>query len=342
MRWLMGADAHGTGRTEEDLKWSMAVYEDAYELAEEYGAKAVCWLGDFLHFKYGFEMRLLLEIEELIVEYKRRGIETYGIPGNHDKPWEEEADKVALRLLSGQWYCDAQCIEIEGTLYGFLPWFPAAQFAEESKKLARTAMDHSGLKFLFSHTPLQEGFVSPSNYQIETQIRVADLYPDAWDKVFLGDLHAHQWVTPKVVYLGAPRPRTWGDHENRGYWLLDVGTNGIFTFKCVGTKTKFPEYHKLSFGPFTKPVIPDWDPKNHYKVECSETYVAEVGYKYPGVIVEPINKKYTIPINAKFREVDLLNPYATFKTWLDLSGLDLETYYDIGAEVIGECLPQSL
>jgi len=146
-------------------------------------AEAVYILGDLLHFKYGLECRLLLEWKELIEYYAERGIKFTALAGNHDLPWSNE--RSAISLLPGRILTSPLVEIIEGTMYAYLPWFPPEDFKHHSQQLAYQAMAHPGLKFLFSHVSLAEGFVSPSNYQVETQIRMGDLYPDTWDHVWV-------------------------------------------------------------------------------------------------------------------------------------------------------------
>lgn len=339
---VLGADPHGSGRTDEELDLSIKVFEDAYEIAEREGAEYVFWLGDMLHFKYGLELRLLLEEAEIVREYRRRGIKTRMLPGNHDKPFAKERDKVAIKLIGDEEeiVCKPRVEIVEGTMYAYLPWFPPDEFKQYSNQLAEQASRHPGLKFLFSHVSLAEGFVSPSNYQVEQQIRMGDLHPDVWDKVFLGDYHSHQNVGTKIVYLGAPRPTTFGDAGNRGFWLLDVRNNGTWYFTNVGLVSKFPEYHQLTIGPGDDPIIPDWDPYNKYIVTCSSSHLGELNTRYPGAILKTLPGTFTIPKQARFSDVVTSNPVLTFRSWMELKGLDPSVYGPIGEEAIMESLGQ--
>lgn len=338
MKVVLGADLHCTGRTDPEREMSVRVLEDAFELAEREGAEAVWILGDFLHFKYGLECRLLLECNELIEYYEKRGIGFTCILGNHDEPWPNTPELSPLNLLRGQILSQPYVWHNRGTMYAFLPWSEPDTFKEQSKDLAIAARGHLGLKFLFSHVSLAEGYVSPSNFQADSQIRMGDLYPDVWDKVFLGDYHSHQHVGTKITYLGAPIPRTFGDHNNCGYWLLDIRNNGTWYFTNLGLVSKFPQYSQLTIGPAGPPSIPDYDPENKYIVTAAMCWIPELTRLYPGIQIKPLSGTFTIPQNSRIPVADIKNPFSTFKAWLALKGLDHETYYPIGEEALKQCL----
>lgn len=336
MRFVLGADPHGTGRTEEDRNLSIRIFEDAYILAVKHGACRVVWCGDLLHYKYGLEARLLLAWSEVIERYEAQGVYTVMIPGNHDKPWEQERHLTSIGLLPGTLHLEPYCENVGGILLGHLPWFPPAEFRTHSHALAQEAAKFTGQKFLFSHVPLAEGFVSPSNMQIEQPIRMADLYPEHWDQVFLGDYHAHQKVGPRVQYLGAPIPRTWGDYNNRGYWLLELSSDRWF-LKNLGTDGVYPEFHKVTIGPFGPPDIPNYHPRNNYIVHCAANWVGEIGKKYPGVITKPLEHEHIIPRQMRFTAEDLANPYATARRWVAIKGLEEKVYYPIAERALRKC-----
>lgn len=343
MKIVMGSDPHGSGRTPKELEYSISVFEDAYELAVEQGATTVFWLGDLLHFKYGLELRLLLAWKDIIADYKRdHDINTIMIPGNHDKPWAELEGETSIRLLDGygcQILSRPTTLIQEGVMYSFLPWLPYEEYQKEAKKLSIAAIQHKGLKFLFSHTPLAEGLVSASNHTVDTPIRVHHLYPESWDHIWLGDYHAHQTVGPKITYLGAPRPRTFGDWNNRGYWLLDV-EYGRWGTKNLPLPSKYPEYIKLRISAFGPPTIPNYDPENHYRVECAMHWVAELGRKYKGVAIEHIPGESITPHKVRIPAQERNNPVAIAKRWREAQALD-PSLDPLMEEYVNKCLHQT-
>lgn len=339
MRVILGADPHGTGRTPEELHYSIEVFRDAYKLAEKHNAMGVAWLGDLLHFKYGLELSLLLAWSEIIKEYQAKGIATVAIPGNHDKPWEDKPDLVAIDLLPGHIYTQPQMMVLDGVLLAFLPWFPAAEYKHKAAELAAEAKKFPGLKFLLSHTPLAEGTVSASNIQVEQPIRIADLHVDVWDQVFLGDYHAAQTLGPKIRYLGAPRPTIFGDRGCVGYWLFEAAhaSWNVTPLPLPGT---YPEFIKVSIGPFGPPLIPNYRKINKYIVRCSPNWVVEMSGKYRDGNVQIVNDdpNFKIAAPVKLTRDDRATPFATFLAWLKMTNRDPGIFYPIGEEALRECL----
>jgi DNA repair exonuclease SbcCD nuclease subunit len=339
MRIVMGADLHGSGRTPEDLEYSIQVFEDLYTLAVQQEAQAVFILGDLLHHKYGLELKLLLEWQSIIRYHEENhGITTVAIVGNHDLPWVDLPGHSAISLLPGKIYVEPTSIIVEGVLYCFLPWATEQEFIAGAKSLATQALQHDGLKFLFTHTSLAEGIISASNHSVGGPIRVHHLYPDSFDHIWAGDYHSHQTVGPKITYLGAPRPRTFGDWNNRGYWLLDVSW-GKWSFVNLPLPSKYPEYIKLRIGPFGPPTIPDYDPKNNYIVECAMHWIPELGRKYRGIRIDKLPGESVIPQKMRISEADRKNPKAVAKRWRTGRGYS-ERLDPLMEEYIDLCLNQ--
>lgn len=340
MKILLGADPHVSSRTPDDLKWSLLVWEDAYILAERHKATCVAWLGDILHFKYGVELRLLLGLNEVIHRYQEKGISTIIIPGNHDKPWEDRPDEVAVKLLSGNIYTEPTILGAEGHVLCFLPWYPHVEFKAKVRDLATQMVGYKGYKFLFSHTPLAEGSLSPSNHVIDQPVRIADLYTDVWDQVFLGDYHTEQQLGPKVHYLGAPRPRTFGDAGQVGYHLFDL-TPTAWTLTPLPLPRAYPKYVKVRIGPFGPPEIPDYDPKNHYRVETYSIWFHELVQKYPKVPISRMpGESVTLPANVWIPTDEKGDPPKVIQRWMNLKNLDLSIFGPLNERFLNQCLYQ--
>lgn len=280
-RLILSADLHGSDRTEEDLEQATSLWKDAYTLARQHYAQGIAWLGDLVHFKYGLSAKLLLRWSEVSIQ---NPVDNYVIRGNHDTPWKSDPELTVLSLIHGVKVVTRPYVTVvQGVMLAMLPWYPPNIFERLSSELASMAMEHRGPKFLFSHVSLAEGVASISNIRIEEAVRVRHLYPEQWTHVFLGDYHAHQHVTDKVTYLGAPRPTTFGDFDCVGMWLLKVEDSGAWELMPLEMPSRYPEYYQVQLGPGEEPVIPDYDPRDKYAVTAPMEMHPELLRRYPGV-----------------------------------------------------------
>lgn len=335
MRLILGADLHGQGTTPADEDLAVKLFKDALDLAVKHGASAVAWLGDLLHHKYGLNARILLRWGKLVLKYREQhGIITILLPGNHDIPWKNECEHTVLALVPGaEVYLTPRSYEVEGTLLSWLPWRPPGEFAELSQELAIQAQGHTGLKFLFSHVSLQEGIASVTNTQVEQPIRLRDLYPDAWTRIFLGDYHAHQTVGLNVEYLGAPRPTSFGDHNCRGLWCFDVW-GGKWSLTSLELPSRYPAYRRTRLGPFEEPIIPEWNDFDHWHVEAPLYMHPELERKYPRIKCAPAPGEKPV-FRGRLSIDQQKDPWEVYVQWRQHRELDAGVYDPIAREMLG-------
>jgi hypothetical protein len=325
MRVILGADLHGSERSQEELEWSITLYQDAITLAEQNGCRHILWLGDLVHYKYGLSAKLLLWWSRLTIQARDKGILPILLRGNHDTPWISDPEQTVLELVQGAALVTKPRLVVhEGVILALLPWYPPEQFRAELKKLAVQAIGHNPC-FLMSHVSLAEGVVSISNRRVESPIRLHDLRPDVWDHIFLGDYHAHQTVGDKVTYLGAPRPTTFGDFNCKGLFLLEV-VGGTWFLRDLELPTRYPKYvqHRLTSRDF--PILQHYDPRDKHTVEAPLEMHRVLKGQYPGIVVKPLKGERVPTKNRRLGATDILDPWKIYQRWLAQRGLDHLTY----------------
>ena len=297
LRLVLGADLHGGDRCEEDLKYALSLWSDAYVLAEQNYAEGIVWLGDLIHFKYGMSAKLLLKWSEISDGHR---MPNYLIRGNHDTPWKSDPESTVLELIRGVQTVTRPLVTTMGnTLIAMLPWYPPAMFEKLSLELASIAMNHNGPKFLLSHVSLAEGVASISNIRIEEATRAKHLYPDTWTHVFLGDYHAHQTIGDKITYLGAPRPTTFGDFDCVGLWLLTVEASGAWSLTPLELPSRYPKFYQIHLGFNEAPIIPQYDPVDKYSVTAPVEMHKELLRRYPEIKVKRVPGDTIVPTQQR-------------------------------------------
>lgn len=331
-RAILGADLHGSDRTDQALEEGVELFEDGYRAAQEHGVNRIYWLGDLTHYKNSLSVKLLTWWSHIAGNYP--GISNYLLRGNHDTPWKSEPEVTSLALVKHTVCVTAPIIHKRGGVFvACVPWYPEDQMKHHLREAAAEAMAWGiGPKFLFTHTSLAEGVASLSNERIESPLRLSDLFPNVWTQIFLGDYHASQHVGTNAFYLGAPAPRGHGDFDCRGLWLLEANSR---EWKLTPIELEgYPEYHSVRLGP-GEFLIPQYRKKNHYLVEAPWESHAELRRRYPENVKLKNLAGVTSTAHAQVPDdVRRRDIHAVVRRWMVQRGLDLSLYEPVARKYL--------
>lgn len=183
--------------------------------AVEHECEQLAVLGDVFNSRTAVDISVLHTVASLFattVEFFER---VTVVIGNHDS-YLRNPLLNSVQALSGHVdVIDRPAVHSE---IAFVPWhddplaydgFIQSVFCEDWRP-----------RFLMSHLLLQGAI----GEHVDVGLPLSTIYPDEFEAVFLGDVHAPVEVAPGVQYVGAPMHFNYGDSGARGYWILDTDT----------------------------------------------------------------------------------------------------------------------
>jgi len=320
MKIGLTADLHVSVDRLDDFK---LLFKDLATLAVEQDLDAMYFLGDMWHEKHTVDSQVL----NLIYNGgKAIPCECVWIRGNHEvelKSHPHQRSYISLfdsvyRVISAKHELIYR-LDDGLSLWG-LPWF----IPEELKKRVAWIAKQPGRKLLFSHTAVNEGFVSASNsYRPETGVKLADLHPDLFAMILLGDYHISQILGDNVLYLGTPIPLAHGDKEH-GIWVLELGT-GKEELVPVNLPSVYPQFITYDFCNDNQLGSIDYNPYNYNKFIVPQDSVGKLQKMYGGgpkdtweiIVPETAPNSY----RARATQDELSTPVLAFEKWLKIRGL---------------------
>lgn len=336
MRAILTGDTHLSDRTAEEFRLSAQLLDDLLFQAQQHKCRFIMLNGDVLHYKYGLNAKVMVMLYHKMMFAQSQGVQYIIWPGNHDKYDEQEPEFTVLSLLEGAatvvtkpWLIDEQ----ECLLF-IMPWFPAPLYKRLVHSYSLEALRHTHKpRIMLTHVSLAEGKVSPSNEKVEQPVRVADLHPEVWSAgIFCSDYHAHQTLSSVVMYLGAPRPMTFGDFNNIGSWLLEV-SGGKVLMTGLPLPGRYPQFHSWRVDKLDDLPLQGYDERNHNRIYCATELQATVSMMYPGAKIPPATTSTPV-IGPGRLDAEDLTPFQIFERWRVLRGLAEEPYRTMALEVL--------
>ncbi len=337
VKFLLTADLHGSDRTDEELHWSLHVWDHLLTTGRKLKVDAVIITGDIIHYKYGLSARLLLHISRMLQDYPKPVII---LPGNHDIPWPTSPEDTVLELIAGAKVLTKPFLWVlEEAILAFMPWRPPDSYQDLLHQLTLEAMKlgagRNKKAFLFSHVALHEGHVSSSNIRITTPIRAHHLYLDTYDHVFLGDYHARQQIK-NITYIGAPRPRTHGDYDNKGFMTLTIPDSGAWTVGSVDPHPEWPQYITRRVQCESDFPLPKGRPQDKIRVYAPLEMMRWVQETYPNYKVQVLEGVKIKQSDNRLGDIESLDPWNIFTRWLKIRGYTSKIYQQLGRQYIEE------
>jgi len=321
----MGADFHLRDDDAEDLRYGMQLLDDCGNLAQVKGMETVIIAGDFFHYKHRFSQELLISVYERLEHWHNLGINFVIILGNHDQPdAESRPGWSVLRLFNrvATVVTSPMLVEEEDCTLLLMPWYEPEIYKTLLKEFTRHAMGSTKPRILVSHVSVQEGHVSPSNTRVSSApIRLRHLFPSVWKDIYLGDYHAHQRLPGgKTMYLGAPRPTTFGDYDNVGVWEVD--TSGA---RPLQLPSRYPAFVSHRVDTIADLPLREYDIRDKHRIYTRVELRSHVSTLYPSakiLAIEDSPERDT----GRLAEVDKQNIKEVVDKWMKIKKLDPKVY----------------
>jgi DNA repair exonuclease SbcCD nuclease subunit len=170
-------------------------------------------LGDVFNSRTAVDIAVIHKVVEAFAKAAAAFEEVRVVAGNHDS-YLRNPSLNSIQALSGV----AEVIDkpVIADRVAYVPWHDdPVEYDGYMKQVVKQEPE-----FLMTHLLLQ-GAVGE---HVDVGVPVSTVYPDEFEAVFLGDVHAPVEVAPGVQYVGAPMAFNYGDASRRGYWILDTDT----------------------------------------------------------------------------------------------------------------------
>ena len=227
---LLFTDTHlsDTNREYSDKAWDMAL-----SLAKKHQCKHVVHLGDVFESRRSQTLENLRNIEQKISMFE--DYDLHVLAGNHDKTDTMSNESwLSLYSLGRRKY-----FETNKARFHLLDYFDEGEpylfhleGLELSKNKKNILLTHIGVNEYFAGTVLQDAKIS----------KIRSSIFQGFEKVYIGHYHNTKQFG-NVIYTGSTFQASFGEDEQKGFWLLDAEGLGEFVpsnisyFKTVHTDT---------------------------------------------------------------------------------------------------------
>lgn len=216
------------------------VLDQAIDLCIENNVKTIFSLGDAFTSRTGQTLSVLIARKNWLSRCRDKDIDVFEIPGNHDKTDLESEDSY-LDIYSDQpnyhLYKKEKVLRFHGLICCFLPYFPEdGSYPKRLQDLAAKARKSPEKKLLFTHIAV-DGVKNNDGTEVSNTLS-GSLFK-TFDSVFVGHYHNRSQVGKNIHYIGSPRPKDFGEDDNKGFTILY--DDGSFEY----TKARFRRFIKI-------------------------------------------------------------------------------------------------
>lgn len=216
----------------------------------------VACLGDFFTTRHAIPVRLLVEVREELLAWKKRGVKRVDVlVGNHDV--YDVAGRNVLEVfdhLGGFVFVHSQP---EWTVNGF--WLPYRSNEGLRAALAQANVAaHPQVPFLFAHCGIQGAWMN-SLKRDDFGLTPEEVLGAGFKRVLLGHYHRHGLVTKGISYIGSPYQVSYGEAgQAKGVCRWDGRALEFIPWE-IG-----PKHHKIVFdadnpAPLSLPTLREGD-----------------------------------------------------------------------------------
>lgn len=198
------------------------------------GEKQAACLGDFLHFRYRVDARILNGVLDEFRLWQAQGINLHLLPGNHDQ--YEINGRNALEVF-GELPLVTVYTEPTWTQWGY--WLPYRKERQALAQALDTTAPTGMPRILFAHVPVMGAYMNDNMHDTEGVPRD---WLKGWTQVFLGHYHRRQNLSERICYVGSPY-QTRADESNqvKGYARWRYNNQPVEWFNADWG----PKYHRL-------------------------------------------------------------------------------------------------
>lgn len=189
----------------------------------------LCIVGDIFEFKSSLHTDDIFCWKSICFLLQRSNIKTLVIPGNHDYNINSELVRDNVSLLTSD-YSNIVCINKTGVYRGIFddPRLEFHIFSPIDKLMPDfTPANPAMIKIALLHEPVNQAKYDNGESISNGRFTAGNL--SKYDYALLGDIHLHQYLTPRIAYCGSFVQKTKGEGISKGYilWDLNSGTSSF-------------------------------------------------------------------------------------------------------------------
>ncbi|MGL5934658.1 MAG: metallophosphoesterase, partial [Cetobacterium sp.] len=274
------SDLHIMERNYNNIKNSFKILVNKIkEQGIEHSLLVIC--GDIFEYKSYLEPLDIFHYKAICSLLNKEKIKTLVIPGNHDYNNNSEVMMDNVSLLTD--YPNIICKNKTGVYNVF---DCSAHFQDDSipiefhvfspidKKIPEYGNDDN-IKIAILHEPINYATYDNGEAINDARFNAGDL--KRYDYVLLGDIHLHQFLSPRIAYSGSFVQKTKGEGIYKGYilWDIEAGKGEFFPIPLKELYIRIDANNDET-------ILPDIDPKQKvrhtslfYK-NCSEKFIEEL------------------------------------------------------------------
>jgi DNA repair exonuclease SbcCD nuclease subunit len=274
-------------------------------------------LGDVIDAKNSPPREVLLLVYRWLRRALKRKVKVHWLRGNHESPSRSRPHDSLMELFSEMCHVilKPETIFLDSVAISLLPWYLPEEFVDYS--ILTAEVDAGGARrILMSHVATREGQVQPGK-QASQKVSTADLLPEKYDLVLLGDYHAHQFLGKNICYLGAPIPHTFGDWGIEGPWLIEVTGEDISmqVLPLIG----YPRFCQWEIQDKKDLDLKGYREEDYNRIFTHPSLMSLVESRYPDAEVRPISKQIEVDLSGSRISVsDLRDPLKVCSRYLDV------------------------
>ena len=225
----------------DNVELSLDLAAQQIRLAKEMEVQSLICLGDVFDSRKAQPEIVLNTFSRILDMAEEAGMTLMCIPGNHDKtdPYSETSyltpfiGRKSFKIAE-QW---SFLFLTDAIVIGILPYFREDVWLEMLSSLKDCMNVYSGKKYLFSHQAVT-GSVNNDGSKVQNRIMRKDL--EGFEKVFLGHYHNYQQPLPNVYHLAAWKQSSFGENEDKGFYILNADENGDVDIEF--RQSEFPKF----------------------------------------------------------------------------------------------------
>lgn len=215
------SDLHLMSSTFVNLRSSFKILvERIVEAGIDHSMLIIC--GDIFESKTSLEMDVIYTWKMFCKLLQKENIKTLVIPGNHDFSTNSKLLKDNVSILVTEFkniVCINETCILDGEVFG-APNIDFYIFSPIDFKIPQM-QNNDKIKIAILHESVNYAIFDNGEQSMGNRFRASDL--SAFDYVFLGDIHKHQFLTPRVAYSGSFVQKNKGEGIDKGYikWNLN-------------------------------------------------------------------------------------------------------------------------
>lgn len=229
---IIANDIHLNNDNGELVKY---IFDQLSNVCKKYGVNCLLIGGDLFTNRIGQPLDTLLNVGDVIEDYREKGLTIHIIPGNHDKT-DSDSRKSYLHVYKSdnfKVHDRLKYVNIGNVCFTFIPYFSDEVWLKEFKK----AKLMPGKKnIMITHMGF-DGVVNNDGTQVSSLIKPSMFAK--YDLVLIGHYHNASKLAKNVIYTGSAYQNDFGEN------IVDKGCHVIYSDAGIKfVPLIFPKYIK--------------------------------------------------------------------------------------------------